>query len=142
MHVQLFGIAMAGTLLLAADAPDDAAKKDLDKLQGTWTVVAMETEGKKLPEEAYKGVKIIVEKNKMTMGKDGKSDAATIVLDPSKEPKWIDATGKEGETLLGIYQLDGDDLKIVLSKKEGDRPKAFATKADQDYGLFMLKRQK
>lgn len=45
--------------LIAADAPkDDLVKKDLDQLQGTWTLVSGERDGKKLPENKVKKTKI------------------------------------------------------------------------------------
>jgi uncharacterized protein (TIGR03067 family) len=136
-------ICWPAVLLIAADKPEvDQSKKDLEMLQGTWSLVSMEAEGKKLPEEAYKGVKVVFEKNKMTMGKGDKTETATVILDASKKPKWINTTAKGGDELEGIYDLNGDDLKICLSKKRGDRPKEFITKADREHGLLVLKRQK
>jgi uncharacterized protein (TIGR03067 family) len=143
MRYWSFVTSFLAVFLVAAEPPDaNQAKKDLDKLQGIWTLVQMEAEGKKLPEDAYKGVKVTFDKDKMAMGKDNQIETATIVLDLSKQPKWIDTTSKDGDVLQGIYQLEGDDLKICLSKKRGDRPKEFVTKSDREDSLLILKRQK
>lgn len=109
-------------LLMAADKPGaDQSKKDLEKLQGTWAIVAMEAEGAKLPEEGYKGVKVVFEKAKMTMGNGDNAEAADISLEASKKPKWINSTSKDGDKMQGIYELNGDNLKICMSKETDPR---------------------
>src|SRR5205823_12704263 len=81
-------------------------------------------------------------------------EAATIVekgiegiyhLDPSKSPKQIDFTilGEVKKTGLGIYQLDGDTLKLCLSidpAKVDQRPKEFAAKAGEKRVVLTLRR--
>ena len=52
-------MALTVGLLVAADAPkDEAAKKDLEKLQGTWALVSAERDGKRLPDAEVKKTKI------------------------------------------------------------------------------------
>jgi hypothetical protein len=51
-----FLLVAAIVLLLGADD----AKKDTERLQGTWTVVGAEREGRKAPEEFVKNAKIII----------------------------------------------------------------------------------
>jgi len=45
---------------------------------------------------------------------------------------------------LGIYEMDGDDLKICFARMDSaDRPTTFASRADgAEYILAVLKRQK
>src|SRR5215469_11320954 len=96
------------SLLVAADIPKvDQSKKDLEKLQGTWTPVSIEAEGKKVPEETYEGLKVVFEKNQMTMsrGEDDKTETEAIALDASKKPKQINTTSKSGDERQGIYEL-------------------------------------
>ena len=47
---------VAASVLLAADNPKDAAKKEMEKLQGKWVRVAgeREGEGEKVPEDTIK----------------------------------------------------------------------------------------
>ena len=48
-------------LLIGADAPkDDAAKKELEKFQGTWQLVSAETDGKVAPEEQVKQTRVVI----------------------------------------------------------------------------------
>ena len=44
----------AASVLLATDDPKDAAKKEMEKLQGKWVRVAGEREGEKVPEDTIK----------------------------------------------------------------------------------------
>src|SRR2546425_2409033 len=102
--------------LIAADAPTDAAKKDLAAMQGTWTLLALEVNGKLVAEDKIKDtVLVIKDKQYITKVKD-KTFPTTFTLDPSKKPKAIDMVFLEGEKkdklLKGIYWLEGDTLKI------------------------------
>jgi len=129
-------------LLGAGPIQDDAAKKDLDKLQGVWQVVSMEG-GKSLPPDRLKELKFTFKGNKLShTGSDGKTTESTIKLDPSKKPKVMDITHlTDSVTLLGIYSIDGDTLKICGPRvKDGDRPTEF--KASEDVDLIVLKRTK
>jgi uncharacterized protein (TIGR03067 family) len=69
----------------------------------------------------------------------------TVTLDPSKKPKAIDATPSNGEfkgkTVFGIYQRDGEELKICLPK-QGDkqRPLGFKSPVGSDLAFMTFKR--
>jgi hypothetical protein len=45
-------------LLIAADDPKDDAKAEMKKLEGTWTTVSSTFDGKKMPDEKAKVVKL------------------------------------------------------------------------------------
>src|SRR5437764_1396982 len=80
----------AGALLLGAEKKDDV-KKDLDKLQGDWTLESGERDGQKIPEEIAKTLKRTVKGNKSKVTRDGETLAeGTMTLDPAKKPKAID----------------------------------------------------
>ena len=71
--------------------------------------------------------------------------SATFRLDPAKSPGTIDATLTAGENkdrvMLGIYELDRDDLKLCLSnQRTAGRPSAFT--GEGEFVLFKLKRSK
>jgi uncharacterized protein (TIGR03067 family) len=138
------GILMVG-LLTAADAKEDAVKKELKKLKGTWSATAMEFAGKKAPEEEVKKTKIMFDGDKATLIDGKEKKPATIKIDPSKKPATIDITpteGKEkGKTMKAIYMIDGDTLKIAMGFGD-DRPTEFTTKKDTFVGLIVFKRDK
>ncbi len=116
---------------------DDEAKK----LQGNWTVVALEAGGKPVPEEQVKAVnlQLTFKENKLTTQSAGETKEGTFKLDPTKKPKEIDVTFGV-KTSKGIYQLEGDTLKLCLS--EGERPTEFATKPGVNAGCMTLKKDK
>lgn len=146
--MRLYGaliMAVAAAVLVAADEPKgDAAKKEMDKFQGTWTLESLEANGQPVPEEQIKGIKLVVEGNKRTLKKgDEVVGESTYKLDPTKKPKQIEITQTkgqlEGRTVKGIYEIDGDTQKVCLAL-EGDPPTEFAGKEGVLYQVF--KRQK
>src|SRR6476619_5421797 len=81
----------------AADDKSDAAKKDLDKLHGTWTFVSMEHDGQPTP-QGDPAPTITFDGNKFTVkAGDTVLQAGTQTLDPGKKPKEVDSTVTEGE---------------------------------------------
>ena len=139
---------MIAGLLIAADAKEDEAKKDLAKLQGTWTLVSGERDGKKFTQEEIKQSKLIVKGNTWRIPKSnvGTSQEGTFTLDPTKKPKWTDSTTgsgpDKGKTWKGIYELEGDTQKVCLAPPGKDRPKEFTSKAGSGYIVQVWKREK
>jgi uncharacterized protein (TIGR03067 family) len=140
-----YGILAAGLVLTAVNAQDDAAKKDLESLQGVWQFVSLEVEGKGPPDDPGKPIKLTIKGNKGSHpGRDGKIEEAIIRLDPSRKPKAIDMSPlsgpDKGKAALGIYFMDGDMLKICAATIGKDRPTEF--KADKNVVLMVLKRER
>jgi uncharacterized protein (TIGR03067 family) len=138
----------AGLLATAAVAREDEAKKELEKLTGTWLVVSAEVGGKQLTEEQIKEWKLVFDGEKYTYTAGDRTAKGTYKVDPSKDPKTIDATRTEGadkgKVLLGIYKLvDDDNLKMCFNEPDGkERPTEFKTAEGTKQRLFVLKRQK
>jgi uncharacterized protein (TIGR03067 family) len=130
-----------------AGAQDDAAKKELKKLEGTWATVSIEAAGQKVTDEdKIKTRKLSAKGDKYTLKVGDETVQGTIEIDPGKKPKTVDVkpdTGSnKGKTLLGIYELNGDSLKICLALPGKDRPTAFATAAENGQQLVVYKREK
>src|SRR5262249_55715095 len=117
-----------------------------EKLQGVWKVTGLEVQGEKAPAEAASGVRFLFDKDSLhILQGDEERKAAELKLNPSVAPKTIDLTDTaEKKTVFGIYELDGDTLKLCLSEAgdERARPTAFATKAGGGHALFVLKRDR
>ena len=132
-------------LLAAGDAAEEAVKKEVAKLQGTWSVVSSERDGNKAPDDKIKGVKITFQKDKLIARQADKTIEMSYTVDPAKNPKTIDITyldgEQKGESSQGIYSLDGDMLKICMHRST-NRPTEFETKADSQRHLVVLKREK
>ena len=120
--------ASAGSGTLADEKAD--LEKEARKFQGTWTFESSETGGKELPIGELKEFLLTFEGNKHTVKKgDEVIQIGTQVLDPSKSPKTIDVTMTEGlnkgTVMLGIYEIDGDTLKVCFDPQGKKRPTEF-----------------
>jgi uncharacterized protein (TIGR03067 family) len=121
-------IASGGTGARADEKAD--VEKELKKFQGTWTLESVETGGKEQPAAEFKGVTVIFEGDKHTVKKgDEVIQVGTQKLDPSKSPKTIDVTMTEGPNkgtvMLGIYEIEGDTLKVCFDSEGKKRPTEF-----------------
>lgn len=132
--------------LVTAEEKDDkaeAAKKELEALQGTWKLMTHEEEGKIV---AY-GDDVhlyTIEKDKMTVKRKGEVIAeGSIDLDPKKSPRHLDVRLTSGQTDLTIYIRVGDYLIQCGSRDGKTRPSDFATgTAKGGAYLLVLKREK
>jgi uncharacterized protein (TIGR03067 family) len=144
MKVRLF-LALTVGLLLAADADD--AKKELEKLAGTWDVVSVERDGKAMPADKVKGSTLTIKGDKYVVKLGDMTIEGIYKVDPAQKPKAIDATrtngDDKGKTLLGIFTLEGDDLKMCFNGPSNkDRPKEFNAKSGSGSALYVFKRSK
>ncbi|HKR61800.1 MAG TPA: TIGR03067 domain-containing protein [Pyrinomonadaceae bacterium] len=119
------------------------ASDDSDKIQGTWEVVSAADNGRKTPANLTKDLELIITTDKMSYRLGKKTTEWSYKLDPSKQPKWIDLTDVR-ETTLGIYELEGDTLKICFPEaRKGERSTAFESKPNSvNDVLIILKREK
>jgi uncharacterized protein (TIGR03067 family) len=134
-------------VLLAQPANDDKAKKDLDKMQGTWTMQALEVDGKDLPADKLGDTQLIVKADDYHTRVKGKDLAGfRIKLDPSKDPKEIDMIKKEAdgtETVFkGIYVFENGVFKMCRGlNADQRRPNQFATWPDTGYFVVTWKKK-
>jgi uncharacterized protein (TIGR03067 family) len=137
-------LVLAVGFLIAADAAKDDAKKDQDKLQGTWKLASGEQEGEPIPEDTLKAGKLVVMGEKFTIKLGDFEGEGTQKLDATKKPKTIDAVGTGGQTsgmtYLGIYAIDGDSVKQCYAQPGDERPKEFTTKSGTGRFLFVWKK--
>jgi uncharacterized protein (TIGR03067 family) len=139
-HVAIISVLLWPFLSNAA-AQDDPVKKDLAKLQGIWKVESAVVGGENVPAEiradmslTFKGEEVIPAKNP--------KDIATIKLDPSKKPAAIDLTEKNQKTSLGIYEINGDTLKLCFNEPGKGRPTTFESAKGSQAVFVVLKRDK
>ena len=125
-------------------------RKKFAELDGTWTIIKMEVQGKSLLEKGEKW-KLIIKDGKVTS--DAKfvpkeeAVALSTFLDPSKKPGTITYPYEGKITFYGIYEVKVDELRVcgdgvdttTEKNPEARRPKEF----DSDKGLlFVFKREK
>lgn len=127
---------------------EDAVKRELQALKGTWTLVSREADGKKLGEEELKGVVATrdEEGNVSVRRGDQVLYEANGKIDPTKKPKTVDVTytagPNKGQVLLGIYETDGDTHRVCIAQAGGARPTEFSAKAGSGQILVVYKREK
>jgi uncharacterized protein (TIGR03067 family) len=138
-------MALTVGFLIAADAKDDDAKKELKKLEGNWQVISMEIDGQKMPEEDAKQYTVLIKGDKYTLKmQDNPINQGTIKVDPTKKPKTIDITPTDGDnsgkTMLGIYEQDGDTQKTCYTQPDKPRPTKFSSEGGNT--LIVYKKMK
>ena len=99
---------------------DDAVKKEMKLLEGEWSMASGMRDGTAIPEDQVKTITRTFKDNETVVLIDGKAGMkAKITIDPAKKVKTIDYEvtegGNEGKKILGIYELDGDKLKICIA---------------------------
>jgi uncharacterized protein (TIGR03067 family) len=130
-------------IVLTAETARSGNKKEQEKFEGAWSLV--EVKGGKAPPKK-EDAKLTFKGDKVTFMASDKTEEATYSVDPTKKPKEINVhmekKGKK-QTVKGIYELDGDTLKICHfsgKKSVEGRPKELV--ANDETVLVVLKRDK
>jgi uncharacterized protein (TIGR03067 family) len=131
----------AASFSLAAE-PDDALKP----FQGAWVIESANLADRDHT-DLFAGMKLTVTGDKYAIDFRENSDAGTITLDATKEPKRIDLTTRKdgpfkGRTLPGVYEFKGDAVVLCLNSEKPDRPTKFAAPAKTPLMLLTFKREK
>lgn len=138
--------ALAAGLLIAADAGKDKAAKEGTKLEGTWTIASVVRNDNPLPEDRLKDARIVFQGETFTHKQGEKTLAkGRFRLDPGKKPGVIDLVvkgEKKEETTLGIYELEGDVLRICGARPGQERPTKFEARDGSGHTLMTCKRAK
>jgi uncharacterized protein (TIGR03067 family) len=132
----------------ADDANDEAVAKDLRAFKGTWRLSAKEEDGKTFSEEEIKDVIGTIDgSGKVSVRRGDKLlNEGTVKLDPTRSPRTIDVTFTDGERkgqmVLGIYEIEGDALRVCVARPGDERPAEFSAKAGSGHILVVYVRQK
>jgi uncharacterized protein (TIGR03067 family) len=145
MKSKLFLILCASFLPAVNPPQEDAVKKELDQLQGDWALASYVIDGTKLSDDEAQSLFRTVKGDQYTVLLfDKVIFKGTFKIDPSKKPKTIDsyADGMSDKPILGIYEVEGDTLKICSAPPGKDRPKEFTSKKDSGHSLMIWEREK
>jgi len=129
MTLKMWRVLLLLPICLAASCGNPAAP-EVQKLQGEWTAVSIEENGSTLsPEQVRKrNMKLRFDGYSVTMVWEF-SNQGTFTVDPTAQPKTIDFTiqgrGSRQMQMLGIYDWNGDNLKICFLRPPDVRPGEF-----------------
>jgi uncharacterized protein (TIGR03067 family) len=124
--------------LLAVGCKESPVEMELKMFQGEWVPVSGEVNGKEIPYGHGIDNGPVTFKGNTFKGADTGPEG-TFTIDPTKAPKQINFKAKEGNLEikeLGIYEFDGDSLKLCFSSRE--RPKEFSAKAGASPGRMLI----
>jgi uncharacterized protein (TIGR03067 family) len=136
------------SVALAAQGADPNAE-DLKRMQGDWMVATMKSAGMDVPPDEAQALFRTVEGDRYSVARYTKQIASgTFKLDATKTPKTIDSTpgaAGDGKTapqpILGIYEFDGDKLRICNGRPGQPRPKNFDAKMYTGHTLIVWERE-
>jgi len=115
----------------------------MKKLEGAWTVVTLEVDGREMPAG---DAQIVVKGSRFTTTGMGAVYRGTLRVDTKVTPHTLDmvftAGPEKGNTNRGIFEFDRDSWKLCLNMTGGARPSSFATKPGSGLALETLQRLK
>lgn len=140
------GLVASVALLVAAEAPDDAIRKDRTLLVGTWRIVALEVNGNPASTEDARKLTVVNLDDTWSLRSEGKEVSRGInVIDPSKSPKSIDLIviedGKKGDAHPGIYEISQNSRKLCFAPPGMSRPTEFKSPPESQRILVTFERE-
>jgi uncharacterized protein (TIGR03067 family) len=140
--VKLLGCSLLTVAIVLLADDSDANKKDLQKMQGDWGAVELARDGNRLEPVDAQAYFRTVEGGTYTMTRYRKAlGKGTFKIDASKNPREIDAhTNAKGKNVVvkGIYEWDGDKLRIMFGPADGARPTSFKLPPPGTPGSYTL----
>jgi uncharacterized protein (TIGR03067 family) len=141
--------ALAGVLVGATlSRPEEGAKGVAAKLVGTWEVVTGEKGGQKEPAERIKGTEVQFTRETIVVTTKNAARAfrASYKLGLERKPyaitmKALDGPDK-GKAALGVFELDGNNLKLCYALPGEKAPEDFTTRPGSSRLLFTMRRAK
>jgi uncharacterized protein (TIGR03067 family) len=130
---------LAVVMLAGADKDNSAAKLD-----GTWKLVRGQQNGKPIAAEVFKSATLTIQGNKHTVKIGSDVMIGTHKINMSASPMTIDVEDTEGpykgQTLHGIFRLQGEQFTVCFSAPGKDRPKTFIAGAGNGNMLHVWRR--
>ncbi len=141
-----FLTALCLTLTFSSLSPGEDKKDAANAMDGTWLPTAAELGGEKFPDDVRKSMELVVGEGKYTLTVSKVPDKGTVKLDASKKLKELDIVGTEGrnkgKTILAIYEVTDETLKICYDLSGKARPTEFKTTKGTLLFLVTYKREK
>jgi uncharacterized protein (TIGR03067 family) len=120
-------------------------ERDLDRLQGTWAVTALQLDGDPVSPHTFAALRLIIEGDRFTTLGMSTALSGVLKIDSTSKPRALDMLFDEGpikgSTNRGIYEIASDDSwRLCLATRGDHRPKTFASPPDSGIALETLER--
>jgi uncharacterized protein (TIGR03067 family) len=119
--------------------------RDLDKLQGTWSIASLEMDGQEMSLPGTGDARVVIKKDRFKSTGMGMDYEGIVTLQEKQKPKAFDLTftagPQQGTRHAGIYKLIGDRWTLCFATRGRRRPKTFATTPDSGLVLETLARR-
>jgi uncharacterized protein (TIGR03067 family) len=113
-------------------------------IRGTWIPISAELAGQPLPQQVLNTIRLILTENRYNAVVAGTTDVGDLTLRSNQQPKAMDILGTEGpnkgKTILAIYELTGDSLRICYDLEGNTRPTEFRTNPGTKLFLVLYKK--
>jgi uncharacterized protein (TIGR03067 family) len=126
----------------------DHAGADSKKMQGVWEIEKLEQDGESAADASILR-KVIIKDDQFAFryylprSKEEGDLVYRFTLDGSKNPRQMQLSSREESDLPpGIYELDGETLKVCWSRKDPNPPTDFTCPKGSDRRLLVLRRAK
>jgi uncharacterized protein (TIGR03067 family) len=142
-------MALGVVLSTAALGGDETApaKGDAEALRGVWALTSRSVGGIEVPNDPTSGPMLTAFAGDFYLQRQGESivEEGTYTVDPGKSPATIDLQIKKGpeagKRQLGIYEADGDSLRLCLAPPGVKRrPKDFEPRNGSSALLVVCRR--
>lgn len=118
--------------------------KDLETLQGSWRVTALEVNGQTVPVDTLGSAGIVIDGGRFISTGMGNEYEGTFEVDAKSRPRNLtmkfDTGPEKGNTNLAIYEIKGDNWKLCIATQGTVRPSRFGTKPGDGFVFETLTR--
>jgi uncharacterized protein (TIGR03067 family) len=128
------------SLAVVGCATEDRSAKDLAGIQGEWSTVSCEIDGRSIPRDQLSQGRLQVQGNRWVYLNGPDKSEGTFQLDANTTPKGYQATGSNGDTWLGIYEFEGGTAKWCWAPPGKPRPERFEAPSDSGRTLIVNRR--
>ena len=138
---------LAATVIVVSTLTATVRADDAEDLKDTvWKPTEGKNAGTPFPKDELDAITLLLTDGKYQVKHLGQDEGGTFKIDATKTPKTMDITAVEGQnkgkTVLAIYELSGDTLKVCYDAKGGPRPAMFESTADNKLVLVVYKKKK